>query len=285
MSNYLISIITVNFNNSKGLELTIESVVNQTLFDFEYIVIDGGSSDESLDIIKRNENKISFWVSEKDFGVYHAMNKGIKVAKGKYLLFLNSGDHLFDNDIIRKSILDFHDEDIVYFNVEIAGNKTSKIVSYPDELRFSDFYKNGICHQSAFIKRELFEKYGLYDESLLIVSDWKFFILALFKYNCDYKKVNKTLSTYYLGGISTQTNNFKERDIVLNEYFKGYLKDYQEFFIQRDLVKTNRFRMLREIEKTYIGSKLVSLFFRVYIFLFLKAKLKDILDASMNRND
>jgi glycosyltransferase involved in cell wall biosynthesis len=280
-----ISIITVNYNDAAGLERTINSVINQTSLDFEYIVIDGGSNDGSLEVIKKYQKRINFFISEKDSGIYNAMNKGIKVARGDYLFFLNSGDHFFDNDVIKNYNSCLQNEDLVYFNVEIKNCNISKIVSYPSILRFSDFYIGGICHQSVFIKKTLFEMIGLYDEDLKIVSDWKFFILVLFKHNCSYKKVNGTLSTYYLGGISSQINNFDERSGVLKEHFKGFVKDYEEFLTNRNLVDKNRFRMLQEIEKSIIGTKLVSIFFRIYIILFCKTKLKDLLSKSIILKD
>lgn len=275
-----ISIITINYNNAEGLEKTIESVVNQTLVEFEFIVIDGGSNDESAEVIKKNEGNIHYWISENDLGIYNAMNKGIKKAQGEYLLFLNSGDHFYNNDVIQKSIQHLENKDIIYFDVKIigVGCHNSKIVSYPDLIRFSDFYTGGICHQSVFIKKTLFEKIGLYDENLKIAADWKFFILALFKYNCTYKKVEEILSTYYLGGISSQVDNIDERETVLKEYFEGYVEDYKEFLAYRNCLKSNRFRMLVEIEKSTIGSKLASFFFRTYIFLFAKSKLKEFLE-------
>lgn len=278
-----ISIITINYNDSKGLEKTINSIVNQTFQDFEYIIIDGGSSDESLDVIKRHEDGIHYWISEEDAGIYNAMNKGIRVANGDYLLFLNSGDHLFNKNVLLKNIEHFNNEDIIYFNVEIRGNNNSKIVSYPDKLSFFYFFLNGLCHQAVFIRRELFYKYGFYDEELKIVSDWKFFLLTIFKYNSTYKKMNKILSTHYLGGVSTQIDNTEERNIVLNQHFSGFVEDYRFFFINYNLMKSNRFKMLREIEKSIIGAKLVSFFFRIYIVLFTKKRLKDLLKTSQNQ--
>src|SRR5215213_3812369 len=96
------SIISINLNNAEGLQKTFDSVFNQTFTDFEYIIIDGGSSDGSEEIIKENADKFSYWVSEKDDGIYDAMNKGIAKATGDYLLFLNSGDHLLDSSILQK---------------------------------------------------------------------------------------------------------------------------------------------------------------------------------------
>lgn len=272
-----ISIITVNYNDASGLERTINSVINQNSLDYEYIIIDGSSTDGSLEVIKKYQEKINYFISEEDSGIYNAMNKGIKVAKGDYLFFLNSGDHFYNTDVISKYIGFLQQEDLVYFNIEIKGNNSSKIVSYPNILRFSDFYVGGICHQSVFIKKTLFETTGFYDEDLKIVSDWKFFILALFKHNCSYKKIEETLSTYYLGGISSQINNFDERNSVIKEHFNGFVQDYDEFLINRNLVDTNRFRMLQEIEKSTTGTKLMSVFFRIYVTLFCKTRLKNLL--------
>jgi len=184
---------------------------------------------------------------------------------------------LFEKNVLRKNIEYLNKEDIIYFNVVVNGNGASKIVSYPEKLNFYYFFLSGICHQAVFIRRELFFKYGFYDESLKIVSDWKFFLFTIFKYNSTYKKVDDILSIHYLGGISTQINNSEERSIVLNQHFSGFVEDYQEFSINFNLMKSNRFKMLREIEKSTIGAKLVSLFFRIYIVLFSKTKLKDIL--------
>ena len=96
------SIITINYNNCEGLRRTIESVVNQTCHDFEYIIIDGGSTDGSVDVIKQYADQIDYWVSEPDKGIYNAMNKGVAVAKGEYCLFLNSGDSLHNNSALAK---------------------------------------------------------------------------------------------------------------------------------------------------------------------------------------
>ena len=274
------TIITINYNNLEGLKKTIDSVVNQTWKEFEYIVIDGGSTDGSVAYIENQSDIIDYWVSEPDNGIYNAMNKGIKVASGEYLLFLNSGDHLFDTEILSKcnSYLDLHD--LVTFNIQMIEDKKERIVCYPDKFRFSNLFDNGLCHQSTFIKNTLFNTIGLYDENLRFVSDWKFFILALFKYQSSYLKVNETLTTYYLDGISSDFANrailVKEKKQVLEEYFSPYVLDYEELLINREIVKTNRHKILIEIEKTFFGKKIMSLFLSVYVILFSKKKLKKI---------
>ncbi|MBF4465656.1 glycosyltransferase family 2 protein [Flavobacterium sp. LC2016-12] len=227
-----LTIITINYNNLNGLKKTVESVVNQTWQEFEYIVIDGGSKDGSADYIERHSDKIDYWISEPDNGIYNAMNKGIAKANGEYLLFLNSGDHFYDNATLYENHHKINNFDLIYFNILYVDQKESKNVSYPDILDFSFFYTGTLCHQSTIIKKELFDIVGLYDEDLKIVADWKFFILALFKFNCSYQKVNKTLATYYLDGLSSDNKNailiYKEREAVLNSNFAGHINDIKQ---------------------------------------------------------
>ena len=118
----LISIITVNLNNLEGLKRTMTSVFEQTWQEYEYIIIDGGSTDGSKEYIESFSDKISVWVSEPDAGIYNGMNKGIKVANGEYLLFLNSGDHLFDNRVLdtNRKFLTLYD--LVYFNLNVISS-------------------------------------------------------------------------------------------------------------------------------------------------------------------
>lgn len=279
-----LSIVTINYNNLEGLKRTVESIVNQTWQEFEYIVIDGGSTDGSANYIESQSKYIDYWVSEPDKGIYNAMNKGIAKATGEYLLFLNSGDHLYSSTVLEINQKHIANYDLVYFNLQIMNDTNSKIVCYPDKLCFSDLYNGYLPHPSTFINRTLFESIGLYDENLKIVSDWKFFILAIFKHHCSYVKISETISTYYLDGISSIKDCSEERNQVLQEYFPEYFRDYEELLkirneldINKKLLKTNRVKMLLEIEKTIIGKKLISIFFRSYLIMFSKKKLKDIL--------
>lgn len=273
-----LSIITINYNNLEGLKKTVSSVINQTCGDFEYVVIDGGSTDGSVAFIESQSAKINQLISEPDKGIYNAMNKGIKIATGEYLLFLNSGDHFFNDEVLKKNIQHLVQYDLIYFNQEVIGEEEAKILSLPSELRFSDLYFKSWPHNVTFIKKELFEEVGLYDESLKIVSDWKFMILALFNHHCSYIKVNETLSTFYLGGISSGMDCIEEGNRVLKQYYSAYTIDYEELRASRKLLEMNRFKMLIEIEKSVFGKKMVSLFFTIYVVLFSKNKLKDILN-------
>lgn len=198
-----LSIITINFNNRDGLKKTIDSVVIQSFKDFEWIIIDGGSTDGSKDIIKQFSNHFSYWVSETDNGIYNAMNKGIEKANGDYLLFLNSGDSLCDEEVIEDFYKLNPNSDIISGNL-ITDDSIYNIRFSPEEQELSYKYlcESTILHPSSFIKRELFLKYGGYDESLKIVSDWKFFFICLIQYSCSYQKWERCITNFNTDGIS-----------------------------------------------------------------------------------
>lgn len=265
MNNKKLSIITVNLNNLDGLKKTVESVLSQTWQEFEYIVIDGGSTDGSQAYIESQSNCIDYWVSEPDTGIYNAMNKGIAKASGEYLLFLNSGDHFFDNDVLNNNIEQMQKNDLISFNLNIVGDNSTYLFSLPDSLRFSDMYFDFMPHPATFIKKELFYTIGFYDEDLKIVADWKFFALALFRYNCSFLKVNKTLSTFYLGGISSHAEASNEKKSVINECFGGTILDYEELKMYRKMLRNSNLKRVIEIEKTIFGKKIVTMFLRNYL--------------------
>lgn len=279
MINNKITIITINYNNLNGLKNTVSSVVNQTWREFEYVVIDGGSTDGSAEFIKSQSEFIDYWISEPDNGIYNAMNKGIVKSTGEYLLFLNSGDHFFDIETLSKCNIYLDSHDLVTFDIKMIEDEKNRIVSYPDKFRFSNLFNNGLCHQSTFIKRKLFDSVGLYDENLKFVSDWKFFILALFKNQCSYFKANEILAVFYLDGVSSDLTNKKmlmsEKKQVLEEYFTAFVLDYEELLINREIVNTNRHKILIEIENTRFGKKIMSLFLSTCAILFTKRMLKN----------
>ena len=159
----MISVITIAKNEEKTIERTILSVTNQSAInEIEYIVIDGKSSDNTLEIIKKYKNKISKIISEADFGIYNAMNKGIKAAKGEYILFLNAGDELFCNKTIEE-ILPKLNCGVVFADVSVRDEKEQKgTIDYDYLDDFELFYKS-LPHMSTFIKKELFLKFGLYE--------------------------------------------------------------------------------------------------------------------------
>ena len=263
-----LSIITINYNNKEGLVKTINSVLNQTCKNFEYIIIDGGSMDGSVEIIKNNYDKINYWVSEKDEGIYHAMNKGIKVAKGKYLLFLNSGDYLISNSTIEDFLLETNDIDIIYGKRYTEYND-GRLVSFESYRKLSiELFFSGYCipHQATLIKRDLFLKYGLYDESLKLVSDYKFFLLVIFKHNCTYILKDIYIVNFNADGISSSKDHFElwknEIDSVINTEFSAlvYLRKASKSLYPLISYKNE--------------SKTFKLFTKLGMFKFLREKLE-----------
>lgn len=245
-----ISIITINYNNLEGLKKTVSSVINQTWKGFEFIIIDGGSNDGSFKYIKDNEIFFDYWVSEEDRGVYHAMNKGIKKAKGEYLIFLNSGDHFYKKDVLKKYNSYLNNYDLIYFNQYVIGKTKKFVKTYPEKLSFAYFLKDNLPQQATFVKRELFNDVGLFKDDFKIVADWKFFIDCVCKYNKSYLYVNKTLTTFYLDGISSFTENMKviyeEKQFVLKKDYSAYVLDLEEVLEYKTVI--NNLRKSRKIK-------------------------------------
>lgn len=249
-----LSIITINYNNLEGLKRTVESVLNQTWQEFEYIIIDGGSIDGSKAYLESQNDKIDCWVSERDLGIYNAMNKGIVKATGEYLLFLNSGDHFYSSKVLKKYYNLIGEYDLIYFNLKIIADKKEFINEYPDQLSFSYFVKYTLPHPSTFIKRNLFEKVGLYKEDFKIVSDWKFFIDSVCRYNSKYLHVDKILATFYLDGISSLPESLEtielEKQMVLKSDYPSYLQDLENVFKYMTVIRDlRRSRIIRSLIK------------------------------------
>lgn len=223
-----LSIITINLNNSTGLRATIESVIDQDFTGIEYIIIDGGSSDDSIELIHKYQEKISFWISEKDRGIYNAMNKGIMNASGKYLLFLNSGDILAGNDVIRNLFDNNIFEDIIYGDLVINKEDMREIHKFPDRVDFRYFLSGTIGHPSTLFRRSLFEKAGLYNENLRIVADWEFFIRSILLHKSSYRHISIPVSVFSMDGTSSSALS---TEIILSEK-KGVIeKLYPPFVI------------------------------------------------------
>jgi len=224
------SIITVNFNNKDGLRQTIESVECLKYKDYEYIIIDGGSTDGSVDVIREHENAVSYWISEKDRGIYNAMNKGIRQAKGEYVNFMNSGDTFFDSDVLKKVEPFLNGSDIVVgkeFHQDPESGATATTF-LPCRLSMATFVVGFLPHQSGFIRRSLLQEMP-YDEKLRIVSDWKFYMMQTVFKNCSIKLIDTIISRREQGGISNSAEelNKQERRQVLTELLPpGVIKDY-----------------------------------------------------------
>lgn len=240
-----LSIITINRNNAAGLRKTIESVVSQTAFDqIEYIVIDGASTDGSKEVIMEYLDKLAYWVSEPDKGIYNAMNKGIKIATGDYCQFLNSGDWLVDEQVISKMLDKIPDCDIFVGNVvSILTNGKKRYSINSKEVSLFTFYHSTLQHTSAYIKRSLFEKFGYYDEALKIVSDWKWYlqVAGLNKANVQFTDLYVTY--FDMTGISSIQRDLdkRERRKVLEELIpESILADYDKYGF--DIIQMQRLK-------------------------------------------
>ena len=245
----ILSIITINRNNAAGLDRTLRSVASQTCKDFEYIVIDGASTDGSVEVIHKHENSLGSilkWVSEPDKGIYSAMNKGIKMASGEYLQFLNSGDCLCSDDVTGRMLEALRESgypSILYGNMlkDMPDGRILRDRCFAGkEITFLGFYTGALNHSPAFIRKALFEEYGLYDESLRIVSDWKWFLQAIIlgKEKPVYVDIDVTL--FDMNGISetNKTLGKSERKQVLNELFPlSILADYERWSFPIDQMK------------------------------------------------
>jgi glycosyltransferase involved in cell wall biosynthesis len=220
-----LSIITVNLNNSTGLLRTIKSVLCQSFHDFEFIIIDGGSSDGSVEKIIEHADKINYWISEPDSGIYDAMNKGIIESKGDYILFLNSGDTLCSPDSLKESLLLSESHDLVFchYNDQEYSKKNFTFFDFWNQSPFS--------HQAIFFKSNLFDRFGYYDIDYKIVADWSFILNALVN-NSSYRFSKQQLVLTEPGGIS---NSFKgieigkqERLLINQKAYNFFLRDYTE---------------------------------------------------------
>lgn len=280
-----LSIITINYNNAEGLRRTLASVAAQTFRDFEHIIVDGGSTDESVDIIRqyadeqairlkgykaiRQENCNAdnlpslpiIWISERDKGIYNAMNKGIEIALGKrivnscnhselledknkeiettnaeYLLFLNSGDYLVDENVVRTVMNENLQEDIVYGKQMIEKDGTIMPMRFysPEEMSFCAFLKSTLPHQCTFIRVALFDKVGMYNEQNKIVSDWEWNLVALFRWNVSLREIDVPISVYDTKGISS---NQKMYELQQQERLTAAMRHFPRMMMDVDAWK------------------------------------------------
>lgn len=228
-----LSIITINYNNRDGLQKTIDSVVKQTWRDFEWIIIDGGSTDGSKELIEQYQDNFAFWCSEPDKGIYNAMNKGIDHAVGEYLQFLNSGDVLYDEKVLEEVFSLGLTDDIISGNAVRMDNNA--IVRENIENLHWQILFGTIDHQAAFIKRALFDEIK-YDESLKIVSDWKFWMETIVLRNVSVKRIKVLVCKQDMTGISFNEKNYQlqieEREKVLRSFFPPIIYDgIMDYFI------------------------------------------------------
>lgn len=267
-----LSIITINYNNAQGLLKTLNSVLTQTCLEFEHVIVDGASTDNAVEIIEQYEKDATAcgikvtWVSEKDTGIYNAMNKGIRMATGEYIQILNSGDILAADDVTERmmaALASYSEQSersigeaelqqsdlptILYGNMIkeypdgkrvkdtcLGDSKTKdrEIVLRETEWTMYDFIKGTINHDPTYIRRDIYEKYGLYDDNLKIVSDWKWFVQAVVFGGEKVYYIPMDVTIFDMTGIS-ETNlaaREVERRNELEKIFpKAVLKDYDAY--------------------------------------------------------
>lgn len=245
----ILTIITINFNNAAGLEKTMQSVLTQTCRDFEYIVVDGGSKDGSIGVIKRFEKSFGErlrWTSEPDKGIYNAMNKGVTKAQGDYLEFLNSGDCLVDDSVVEKMIdkLDQKGNPPILYGNMLKSMPDGRILRdrcfAGEDITLHGMYHGCLNHSPAYIGRTLFERYGLYDETLRICSDWKWYVISIVLGAERPVYVDVDVTLFDMTGISETNKDLLEceRSTLLKEMIpSGILADYDKWYSSVDMVK------------------------------------------------
>ena len=227
MRDKKLSIITINYNTAEGLRKTMESVFAQTSKEFEYIVVDGASTDGSVDMIRASASQaegLTFtWISEKDSGIYNAMNKGLNMSHGEYTLMLNSGDYLVDEHVIERILPELHTEDMIQGNViKDYPGKSFRYRGYGrSDISLYDVMEANFPHQAMFIKLSTMIQYGYYDESYKKGSDSYFFFTSLGFGNATYRYINIDITNFDVNGISSMQDP-KWRQIDQEEDARWY---------------------------------------------------------------
>lgn len=217
-----LSIITINYNNKNGLMKTHQDIAMQSWQDFEWVIIDGGSTDGSKEYIESMEREPDYWCSESDNGIYDAMNKGIAKASGDYLIFLNSGDTFHSHDTIEKAMQYEFTEDVVYGDAYFLFEKGPCIIDYDDVMTLKRLYEYSINHQSTFIKASLLKVKG-YDVSYKIVADAKRFV-EIFIAGGTFRHLPMIISDYDTTGVSCVNEDLVHQE--RERFFKELLPEY-----------------------------------------------------------
>lgn len=227
-----ITIITVCLNAKETIEDTIKSVVTQSYKNIEYIIIDGSSTDGTVEVVDKYKSEITHFVSEPDDGVYEAMNKGINLATGDFILFLNANDSLYNENVIEivADALNKNPESMLVFgdiNYLMQDKKTSNVKAYGDVKNIFYFINNNICHQVIFYNKKLFDDFGEYSHEYKIYSDWDFNINCLVKQRIPCLYLPIIISNFLMGGLSSNPeylNKYKlENALLLSNHYKKFL--------------------------------------------------------------
>lgn len=238
----LVTIITVVFNGEKYLEKTIQSVINQNYSNIEYIVIDGGSSDRTINIIKKHEDVISFWKSEQDAGIYDAMNKGLSLANGDWLNFMNAGDQFASHKSIANFMERSSDEkSLVFSDILLVDSDGSERKIVQNGLKKYFFYRN-ICHQSVFYNHKKLKKLMYYNLKYKVAADFDLLMRIYIMDSVNFSVKNNSFDIKYLdGGLSSISclERVDDRRAILKEHLRYLSIDY---FMNLFKTKVNRFQ-------------------------------------------
>ena len=256
-----LSIITINYLNFDGLQKTIESIVSQSYKNFEWIVIDGGSTDGSRKLIEQHQDAMAYWCSEPDRGIYHAMNKGVVQAKGDYCLFLNSGDILHNEHVIKDVIPFLDGTDIVAGDEWRVDEDYSfiKLNKNPQEISTYFFLVSSLFHQGVFMRRSILEAYP-FDETMKITADWAEMFYVFLSRGMSYKHIDVVVSDFVAGGASDQDWDLlcAERKSIYDKYLTHRQQD--EVSLQYHCIRDEEFskRYMAEVAYTAFANNYYS---------------------------
>lgn len=263
----ILSIITINWNNADGLEKTMRSVVKQNEKEFEYVVVDGGSTDESVEVIKKYAlQREIVWSSERDNGIYNGMNKGIQKARGEYIMILNSGDYLADDNVVGcllKSIESDGYPSVYYGNIIKIWPDGKTLIDHQieGEISMISFYSGTLNPDGAMIKKSLFEKYGYFDESMKICSDWAWLMNVLALHGETSKRCSINTIYFDMTGVSEggekslKTIKSERRQVLEKALPAAILADYDKYatdirMMQRIRRHKGAYKLVYLIERT-----------------------------------
>jgi glycosyltransferase involved in cell wall biosynthesis len=235
-----VSIITACYNSAKTIEQTITSVINQTYPNIEYIIIDGGSIDGTLDIIKKYETKVDYWKSEPDRGISDAWNKGLQHAIGDYIGFIGADD-LYEPDAIKRIVnafADYEESRFIFGNIYTMDKAIGTRLAYLGDPDFgkSMRYDMTMPHLSVFVKRECFERYGYFDLNYKVAMDHEF-LLRLIVAGVQGKYVDQFFGTMYIGGISNRNYISCYREIARTARKYGGNRIYIQYWLLLKIVR------------------------------------------------
>ena len=260
-----LSIITINYNNADGLRKTMESVFAQTNRDFEYIIVDGASTDGSVEIVKEFAQKLENgdlrlenfkWSSEPDTGIYNAMNKGVRKATGEYVLMLNSGDYFVDEHVVERVLPELDGTDIIQGNVIVETDGKEKILrGYgKSDLSFIDVMWGYFLHQASFCKIDVFERYGYFDESYRIGGDTVFYAKCLGFGDATFKYIDQNIAYFDDEGVSAASSG-KWYEIHKEENLR-YEKMFSRRMWRMRTVEENKIRLYDRLHAHWWSWKL-----------------------------